>query len=235
MHRNSQKMWPEAPCRGNEYFIHKSRISRGDLTLTWYTYRYVPAFWGAFPTNFSIGIGRFSSKTKSGVIWVNDRKAYLMWRTLGAFLLKMVYRWVGNWVKNWYKESQILRSSRHTHIRFWQKYPLPENIYKIILRISWWWSSEVYPLAVRQRLLDWYKFPVSCKPFSPKCTILGGWCIIISFILKYFHMKVWKYRWCVRMALTWLCRCRGGGLKFTMCTHACLEALNIYPNKEMPF
>ena len=40
----------------------------GDLTLTWYTYRYVPAFWGVFPTKFSIGIGRFSSETKSGVI-----------------------------------------------------------------------------------------------------------------------------------------------------------------------
>ena len=84
------------------------------LTLTWYTYMCLP-----FGALFREG---FSSQTKEpklhklGVFWANYCKKHPIWSKLGAFLLKMVYWWVGNLAKNWYRDSQIFEV-RQAHPR----------------------------------------------------------------------------------------------------------------------
>ena len=45
--------------------------------------------------------------SKLGVFWAYYSKKHPILTKLGAFLLKMVYWWVGNLGKNWYRESQI--------------------------------------------------------------------------------------------------------------------------------
>ena len=84
----------------------------GVLTLTWYTYICVCPLGYSF-VKFGIAIRGFSSETKEpkvhklGVFGANYCKKHPILTKLGAFLLKMVYWWVGNWGKNWYRESQI--------------------------------------------------------------------------------------------------------------------------------
>ena len=71
--------------------------------MTCYTYMCLPL--GCFFAKFGIVIGEFSSEMKGPEF-----------KKLGTFLLKMVYRWMGNWAKNWYRESQIFEV-RQAHPR----------------------------------------------------------------------------------------------------------------------
>ena len=85
-----------------------------------------PYFWKPVwhtPTNKKLSAPPgFSSETKEpklhklGVFGANYCKKHPIWSTLGAFLSKMVYWWVGNLAKNWYRDSQIFEV-RQAHPR----------------------------------------------------------------------------------------------------------------------
>ena len=88
----------------------------------WHGIRICACLLRHFFAKFGIAIGGFSSETKEpklhklGVFWANCCKKHPIWSKLGAFLSKMVYRWVGNLAKNWYRDSQIFEV-RQAHPR----------------------------------------------------------------------------------------------------------------------
>ena len=79
--------------------ILRELISRGVLTLTWYTYMCLPL--GCFFAKFGIAIGGFHQRQRSlnyinwVYIWANYCKKHPIRSKLGAILSKMVYWWVG--------------------------------------------------------------------------------------------------------------------------------------------
>ena len=88
----------------------------------WHGIRICACLLGQLFAKFGIAIGGFSSEKKEpklhklGVFWANYCKKHPIWSKLGAFLLKMVYWWVGNLAKNWYRDSQIFEV-RQAHPR----------------------------------------------------------------------------------------------------------------------
>ena len=101
-------------------FIKKVRKHPGGFSH-WHDIRICTCLLGHFFARFGIAIRGFSSEMKEpklhklGVFWANYCKKHPIWSKLGAFLLKMVYWWVGNLAKNWYRESQIFE--------VWQAHP----------------------------------------------------------------------------------------------------------------